>query len=66
VDLAINKAFPLRSRHQANLRLEVINLLDDPWYVALASTAAGNANFGRVTAQANYSRTLQVTMRYEF
>ena len=30
------------------------------------STAAGNANFGRVTAQANYSRTLQMTVRYAF
>jgi hypothetical protein len=34
--------------------------------VALASVAHGNANFGRVTAQANYSRTFQVSARFSF
>jgi hypothetical protein len=59
-DVAVNKDFPLRGRHRAAVRVEVINLFDNPWYVALASTAHGNADFGRVTAQANYSRTVQL------
>ncbi len=65
-DLAINKAFPIRGNHRATLRLEIINLFDNPWYAALASTAAGNARFGVVSATGNYSRTLQVTARYSF
>jgi hypothetical protein len=32
----------------------------------LESAAHGNNNFGRVTAQANYSRTLQITARMAF
>ena len=35
-------------------------------YVALESSAAGNANFGRVTAQANYSRTYNLNFRFTF
>jgi hypothetical protein len=65
-DLAINKDFPFGGSRRAQLRLEVINLFDNPWYAALASTAVGNTNFGRVTAQANYSRTMQVTFRMTF
>lgn len=65
-DMAINKDFGLGGARRATLRLEVINLFDNPWYAALASTAQGNQNFGRVTAQANYSRTMQVTARFTF
>ena len=65
-DLAINKDLPIRGNQRVTLRLEVINLFDNPWYAALASTAAGNVGFGQVTAQGNYSRTLQVTARYSF
>lgn len=43
-----------------------INLFDNPWYAALQSSAVGNANFGRVNTQANYSRTLQFTARFSF
>jgi hypothetical protein len=65
-DMAVNKEFGLGGSRRATLRLEIINLFDNPWYQALASTAHGNANFGRVTAQANYSRTMQVTGRFSF
>ena len=65
-DLAIDKAFPLSGQTRATVRFEVINLFDIPWYTALASTAHGNVNFGRVTAQANYSRTVQITVRFTF
>ncbi len=65
-DMAINKDVRVGGDRRATLRLEIINLFDNPWYAALFSTAAGNANFGRVTAQANYSRTLQVTARFTF
>jgi len=63
-DLAINKDFPVGGTRRATLRVEVINLFDNPWYAALQSAAQGNANFGRVSTQANYSRTVQVTARY--
>jgi trimeric autotransporter adhesin len=65
-DLGINKDLNVGSGLRATLRLEIINLFDNPWYAALASGAQGNANFGRVNAQANYSRTFQLMARMTF
>jgi len=65
-DMAIAKDLALGGAKRLNVRLDVINLFNNPWYVALGSIAHGNANFGRVTAQANYSRTMQVTARFSF
>jgi hypothetical protein len=65
-DLAINKDFPIGGSRRATIRIEVINLFNNPWYAALQSTAAGNGNFGRVDEQANYSRTMQFTARFSF
>lgn len=65
-DMALNKDFPLGGPRRATLRLEVINLFNNPWYQSLGSSAFGNSNFGRVIAQANYSRTMQLTARVSF
>jgi hypothetical protein len=65
-DMAINKDVPLGGSRRATLRIEVINLFDNPWFAALASTAQGNQSFGRVDEQANYSRTVQFTARFTF
>ncbi|MBY0496424.1 MAG: hypothetical protein K2Y23_19630 [Cyanobacteria bacterium] len=65
-DVAINKDFRLGGGKRATLRLEIINLFDNPWYAAMSSAAFGNTNFGRVVTQGNYSRTMQVTGRFSF
>jgi hypothetical protein len=65
-DLALDKDFGLGGNRRATFRMEVINLFDNPWYAALASINAGNQQFGRVTRQANYSRTIQFTGRFSF
>jgi outer membrane receptor protein involved in Fe transport len=65
-DISINKEFPVGGSHRASLRLEIINLFDNPWYEALASSSFGNSNFGRVDAQGNYPRTFQLAVRYSF
>jgi hypothetical protein len=65
-DLAIDKEIPVGGDMRAKLRIEVINLFDNPWYAALASAAQGNVSFGRVNQQANYSRTIQFTGRFSF
>jgi hypothetical protein len=65
-DMALSKDVGLGGAKRLNVRLDVINLFNNPWYVALGSVAVGNSNFGRVTAQANYSRTMQVTARFSF
>jgi hypothetical protein len=48
------------------MRIEIINLFNQPWYAALASTSVGNAQFGLVTTQGNYSRLAQITLRMSF
>jgi hypothetical protein len=65
-DMAINREIRLGGQRRATIRMETINLFNNPWYVALQSTAFGNSNFGRVNAQANYSRTHQITARFTF
>ena len=65
-DVGINKDLRLGGGRRATLRLEIINLFDNPWYAAMQSVAFGNPSFGRVTSQGNYSRTMQVTGRFTF
>jgi hypothetical protein len=67
-DMRIRRDIGLGGTKRVSLDLEVINLFDNPWYAALASVAYSptSGTFGRVTAQANYSRTLQFTGRFSF
>jgi trimeric autotransporter adhesin len=65
-DLAINKEFRTGGSSRATVRVEIINLFDNPWYAELASTAFGAATFGQVTTQGNYSRLAQMTFRLSF
>jgi hypothetical protein len=65
-DLAINKDIRFGGGKRAGLRLEIINVFDNPWYAAMTSVAVGNASFGRVESQGNYSRTMQITARFSF
>ncbi len=66
VDLAVNKDFATSRTTKATLRVEVINLFNTPWYTRMASASFGNANFGQVTTQANYSRFAQITVRFSW
>ena len=65
-DVAINKDIRFGGGKRATLRLEIINLFDNPWYAAMSSVAFGNPNFGKVESQGNYSRTMQITGRFSF
>jgi hypothetical protein len=66
-DLAINKDIRFGGGKRATLRLEIINLFDNPWYAAMTSVAYGNTtSFGKVESQGNYSRTMQITGRFSF
>jgi trimeric autotransporter adhesin len=66
-DLAINKDFRTGGSSRATLRIEVINLFNQPWFAALSSTNVSNTTtFGLVTTQGNYSRLTQITLRMSF
>jgi trimeric autotransporter adhesin len=65
-DLAINKDFRTGGSSRATLRIEVINLFNQPWYAALSSTSVSSTTFGLVATQGNYSRLGQITLRMSF
>jgi hypothetical protein len=62
--MALSKDIRMNGDSKLVLRIEVINLTNTPWYAGFASTAFGNAQFGQITTQANYSRLTQITARY--
>jgi trimeric autotransporter adhesin len=64
LDMALSKDIRMNGTSKLVLRIEVINLTNTPWYAGFASTAFGNAQFGQITTQANYSRLTQITARY--
>ena len=66
LDLALSKDLRTSRTTKATIRLEVINLLNTPWYSRMASSSFGNANFAQVTTQANYSRFSQLTVRFNW
>jgi hypothetical protein len=55
-----------RIESRATMRIEIINLFNQPRYAALASTSVGNTQFGLVTTQGNYSRLAPITLRMSF
>jgi hypothetical protein len=65
-DLSINKDFRTGGSSRATLRIEVLNVFNQPWYAALSSTSVSSSTFGQVTAQGNYSRFAQITLRMSF
>ncbi len=65
-DIALDKQIRTGGATRLNVRLEVLNLFNTPWYTSLASTSVGAANFGQVTTQANLSRFSQITVRFDW
>jgi len=66
VDIGVDKEVRVAGGPTVTLRLEVINLLNAPWYTRMASSSVGSATFAQVTTQANYSRFAQFTLRLRF
>ncbi len=61
-DLGLFKNAAIFERLKAQFRLEAINALNTPIF-RLTNTAFGNANFGKITSQANFPRTVQLSVR---
>jgi hypothetical protein len=65
-DFAVNKDFRTGGTTRVTLRLEVLNVFNTPFFTRMASASVGNASFGQVTTQGNYSRFAQLTARLQF
>ncbi|MFN0100825.1 MAG: carboxypeptidase regulatory-like domain-containing protein [Bryobacteraceae bacterium] len=66
-DATISKSFPIRESYKLEFRFEAYNLTNSLMW-ANPNTVAGNALFGRATAQAvtNRGREMQYTLRFTF
>ena len=64
-DLSLFKSFTIVERFKAQFRAEALNAMNTPMFRA-PNTAYGNAAFGRITAQANFSRMYQLGLRLSF
>jgi len=65
LDMSVSKDFSTGGSTRLQVRLEMINVTNTPWYVGF-NTQFGSGSFGQVTTQANYSRLTQLTFRFLF
>lgn len=66
VDLSVKKDVRTPGNTEASIRIEVLNMFNQVQWAAPASSVFGNANFGRITNQANNMRMIQFTFRFAF
>ena len=64
-DMSLYKNILLRDRVNAQFRAETFNTFNTPQFAG-PNTAFGNANFGKITAQANFPRYLQLGLHITF
>lgn len=61
-DLSVLKNTRIFEGFNAQFRLEAVNAFNSPVFRA-PNTQVGNPNFGRITSQANFARTVQLSVR---
>jgi trimeric autotransporter adhesin len=64
-DMSVFKTYTIAERFKAQFRAEALNAMNTPLFRS-PETRVGNANFGRVTSQANFPRMLQLGVRLFF
>ncbi len=64
-DVSMFKTFSITEKLKAQFRAEALNAMNTPMFRA-PNTAFGNASFGRITSQANFSRMMQLGLRVYF
>jgi trimeric autotransporter adhesin len=64
-DLSLFKTFTIVENFKAQFRAEALNAMNTPMFRS-PNTAFGNSAFGRITAQANFSRMYQLGLRLFF
>lgn len=61
-DVSVFKTFTLHEQLKAQFRAEALNAFNTPLF-RNPNMAFGNANFGRITSQANFARMIQLGVR---
>jgi hypothetical protein len=65
VDLSVSKNIRLGGARVAQVRVEVVNLLNRVTTNSIATTA-GNSTFGQISSQSGFMRLTQFSFRYSF
>jgi hypothetical protein len=71
-DFSMFKTWSYQERYKAQFRLEVFNLTNTPQFYAPGAdssntgTSINSAQFGQITAQANFPRVFQIGVRFMF
>jgi hypothetical protein len=64
-DASLFKNFSFTERLKGQFRLEALNATNTPLFYG-PSVSFGSGSFGKITTQANFSRQLQLAMRFSF
>jgi hypothetical protein len=64
-DFSLMKTFSVKERFHGQFRAEALNLFNTPVFNG-PNTSFGNANFGKITQQGNFSRLIQLGVRMTF
>jgi hypothetical protein len=64
-DVSLFKTFSIAERWKAQFRAEALNFTNTPLFYG-PNSEFGNVSFGRITSQANFSRMIQMGVRFYF
>jgi hypothetical protein len=64
-DASLFKSVNIMERVKAQFRLEALNLMNTPLFAA-PNGSFGSSSFGKITTQVNFSRQLQLALRFSF
>ncbi len=64
-DASLFKSVTIKERIKAQFRLEALNLTNTPLFAA-PNLSFGSSSFGKITTQVNFSRQLQMALRFSF
>ena len=64
-DMSVFKNFSIKEKLKCQFRTEALNAMNTPLFYG-PSTSFGSSSFGKITTQANFSRQLQLALRFSF
>jgi hypothetical protein len=64
-DMSVFKNFVIRETLKAQFRCEALNAMNTPLFYG-PNVSFGSSTFGKITSQANFSRQLQLALRFSF
>ena len=64
-DMSLFKTFTIKERVKSQFRFEALNAMNTPLFYA-PNTSFGSSTFGQITQQANFSRELELALRFAF